>query len=181
MRIYTKTGDKGKTSLISGKSLYKSDTIVEVLGTLDELNALIGLSCSYGMPQSISSLLISIQGELFYAGSLLANSKSSAKSYAIFKGSTENLEKEIDKMSIKLPVLKNFILPGGSEEAANMHYCRVVCRRAERNLVCFMKKAHATKIDPLEMYINRLSDFFFVAARYINYKKNRKDIIWKNA
>lgn len=179
MRIYTKTGDKGKTSLISGKTISKSEPIIEVLGSLDELNALIGLSCSYGMPQGISNILINIQGDLFFAGSLLANTKSALKSYNRFKDSTENLEKEIDKLNIKLPLLKNFILPGGSEEAAKMHYCRVMCRRAERNLVTHIKKTKNNKIYPLEMYINRLSDFFFVAARYINYKKNYKDIIWK--
>lgn len=179
MKIYTRTGDQGQTSILKGKRLSKSDALVNVLGSLDELNASLGVITAEISLQYYINLIVCIQSELFYAGSILADLSAPLKSYKYFDGSTIELEQEINKLTAKLPELRNFILPGGTSEAATVHLCRAICRRSERDLVSYIKKTNSKKILAFEKYLNRLSDFLFVFARYLNYKKNRKDIIWK--
>jgi len=170
MKIYTKTGDLGQTSLIYGGRFAKSEDIFEVLGTLDELNALLGL-----MP---SNQIATIQSCLFELGALLANQMAKSADFAIFGDYTSQLEDTIDDLEEKLPTLRNFILPGGSSKAAYFHLARAVCRRLERALVRLYKKRTIGRKYTF-MYINRLSDLLFVLARTTNHKLRKKDIIWR--
>ena len=168
MKIYTKTGDLGETSTFRGKRISKSNIRIKANGTVDELNAAIGLviaSLDYG---EVKEQIIRIQNELFDAGadiSLGAEVLDISK-YKIQKAHIDRLEKEIDEMEKELSPLKNFILPGGSELGAFVHLARAICRRAERELVAVHQ---VEKTNPfLISFLNRLSDWLFVTARYIN-------------
>jgi len=195
MAIYTKTGDKGKTSLFGGKRVSKADLRVEAYGEMDELNSAIGVAIAKiqnsrlkddrPMAENIQNELIKIQNDLLKIGSILANpiSGRSFKRLNLEQGSTfmqkrvEHFEKLIDELSKDLPELKNFILPGGGEVGSMLHFSRSVCRRVERKIVALNKKG---KIDPrILAYFNRLSDLLFVIARFVNYKENKKEIIWE--
>lgn len=175
MKIYTKKGDLGKTSLyLSKKRLAKSKKIFTVLGTVDELNASLGLASKVKI-KSVQEVVISIQNDLFYIGFLLA---SPSRNQNLFEQKTLNLEKNIDKFDSQLPPLKNFILPSGSVYSIYFHISRAVCRRLERNLVLYIGQKRKGFTDILK-YINRLSDLLFVLARYVNYRASVRDIIWK--
>ena len=175
MAIYTRTGDKGKTSLIRGKRVLKSDLRVEVYGTIDELNSLIGVICS-GNNQilNIKRELIETQNDLLSIGSSLVNQQGVA---------LENLEKRvkefenfIDQMTVKMPKLNHFILPGGGRTGAMLHLARAVCRRLERKIV---KLSNKQKINTdILIYFNRLSDLLFTMARFVNFKEKRKEQLW---
>lgn len=154
MKIYTKTGDKGTPSLFNGLKVKKSNKIIEALGSLDELNAVLG---TIELPQ-----IVEIQKDLMLINASIAGFKT-----VIPKA--EKLEKEIDKMERTLPKLKNFILPQGQ-----LHVARAVCRRAERKVV----DSGRGQNDILK-YLNRLSDYLFVLARYENHKKRVREIVWK--
>jgi|SRR5690606_24817010 len=176
MKLYTKTGDKGTTSLIGGR-VSKDHIRVEAYGTIDELNAFVGKAVSELDPKVFQDLLQdleTIQHELFDCGGDLANVMKERK-YKLQESSVEALEKRIDTLSEEVPPLKRFILPGGSAPAASLHIARTVTRRAERQVVTLMNEVE--DIPPvIQKYLNRLSDYFFVAARIANYRLNVKDV-----
>jgi cob(I)alamin adenosyltransferase len=179
MVIYTRTGDKGQTSLLSGIRVSKADLRVETYGTIDELNSLIGgvLSMKY-LVSSIKKELIRIQKDLLSIGSTLANPdpKYSIQNTKYFSTRIIDFENFIDEMTEKLPPLKNFVLPGGGKAGSMLHLSRTVCRRAERRIVALNNKE---KIDTnIIIYFNRLSDLLFTMARFTNFKEKKKEIIW---
>ena len=180
MKIYTQFGDKGKTRLIGGQIVDKDNLRIEVYGTLDELNSQIGLVlCKTKLP-FVMEILTRIQNDLFRVSSLLAAPDEDSRSKLGFSVSSDDvafLENSIDFMDGELPALQNFILPGGTEAAALLHVARTVCRRAERNLARLM---HESEIAPeILIYLNRLSDLLFVAARYVNHSAAVPDIPWQ--
>ncbi|MEK4496907.1 cob(I)yrinic acid a,c-diamide adenosyltransferase [Ureibacillus sp. FSL W8-0352] len=176
MKIYTKTGDQGKTSLIGGR-VSKDHVRVEAYGTIDELNSFIGKAVTELDPnkfQDILKDLETIQHELFDCGGDLANVMKERK-YKLQETSVEALEKRIDVLSEEVPPIKRFILPGGSPAAATLHIARTVTRRAERQVVTLMNEVEDVP-GVIQKYLNRLSDYFFVAARAVNYRLNVKDV-----
>lgn len=181
MKIYTKTGDNGETSLFGGKRVWKDDLRIAAYGTVDELNAVIGIALTEIDDKELCSLLLSLQNELFVLGSDLATPLDKGnKGFVIPRIEKENyqrLELLIDKYEAKLPELKNFILPGGSKGAANLHLARTVCRRAEREVVSLSKNEEINS--EVEIYLNRLSDLLFVLARYQNFITGTADINWQ--
>lgn len=178
MKIYTKTGDLGETSLINGDRMSKSSEIFDLLGALDELNAHLGLA-SASRVSGVEKVITKIQKDLFSLGALLANPELKETDLDYIKHNTSDIEEIIDDLEKDLPKLNNFILPSGTKTAVNLHIARAVCRRLERTLVkCFLKKE--IKGNSILKYINRLSDLLFVLARYVNYKLGVKEVIWKN-
>ena len=180
MKIYTKTGDKGTTALIGGRRVDKNDARLEAYGTIDELNSFVGLLISF-LPDEDENrdFLLGIQNTLFDLGSCLAldTESGSAEKYNITFDAQkiQKLEAEIDKISQNLPPLKQFLLPGGTQTAAFCHVCRTISRRAERNIYTMSQKFFVQK--ELFEYINRLSDYFFVLARFMN-KNINKDFFY---
>ncbi len=173
MSVYTRTGDKGKTSLYQGKRVSKASLRIEAIGTVDELNSLIGVALS--QIKNLKKELIQIQNDLFDIGANLANP--SSKVFDLEKRVKE-FENKIDALTIKLPELNNFILPGGSLAGSQLHLVRTVARRAERRIIELSEKE---KVDEgIIIYMNRLSDFLFMTARFINYKAKKKENIWKS-
>ena len=181
MTIYTKTGDAGKTSLIGGTKVLKSNPRIEAYGTVDELNSYIGLVSDYCSDEDAKIILKEIQDRLFTIGAELAcDPKKDAKLPIpdLHETDVELLEKEMDRMDAELPRMKNFILPGGLPAVSFMHVARCVCRRAERG--CVHLKEKEGKVDALIIkYLNRLSDYLFTLARYTGMKNNAPEIIWK--
>lgn len=182
MKIYTKTGDKGETGLFGGERITKSSLRIEAYGTIDELNAFIGFAVSVITDDSIKILLNKIQNQLFTVGTDLATQENEKTKKLNIKRTPsyfyKDIEEEIDKYHTKLDELKNFILPGGSKGAALLHVCRTICRRAERNVVALNS---TVKIgENIIIFLNRLSDLFFVLARYENAVTGTPDIRWKN-
>jgi cob(I)alamin adenosyltransferase len=179
MAVYTKTGDKGITGLYKGVRKNKSEEIFDVLGTLDELNASLGL-VRLTKHRKASKIVSKVQDNLFLIGAMMAGGASGSDSLVISE-QTAFYEKSIDELSEKLPPLKNFILPGGSGDSAKLHYSRALCRRLERLIVMYYKKRSANRSfsQVILPNINRLSDLLFVLARYVNFKDGKKDVIWK--
>jgi len=180
MKIYTKTGDKGKTSLLSGKRVPKYHKRIEAYGTVDELNSFIGLLRSYELDNETNDVLESVQNQLFIIGSSLAmdEKRPEFKLPEINMGDIETLEAEMDKIENLLPKLKSFIIPGGSQSIAVCHVCRSVCRRAERLII---ELSDNEQIDELiVIYMNRLSDYFFMLARKVAFDNKIELPIWKN-
>jgi cob(I)alamin adenosyltransferase len=182
MKIYTKTGDDGSTGLIGGLRVSKSDPRIECYGTIDELNAAVGLSivAAPTSARELAEMLQAVQDDLFVAGSHLATPHDSPhrKSLpALDPAIVSRLEAQIDQADAKLPPLRNFILPGGTELAARLHLARTICRRAERLLVAFSPQAPDAAL--LLIYFNRLSDWLFVQARRANQIGGVEDVIWK--
>ena len=180
-KIYTKTGDEGTTSLIGGTKVYKSDKRIESYGTVDELNSYIGLVADYLIDEHTKITLKEIQDRLFTIGSSLAcdpDKEPLMKIPDLQPTDTLLLENEIDKMNEVLPEMKNFILPGGHVAVSTAHIARCVCRRAER--LCVSLKEDNSFIDPLVIiYLNRLSDYLFVLARYIGHLYHAIEIAWR--
>ncbi|HSU67538.1 MAG TPA: cob(I)yrinic acid a,c-diamide adenosyltransferase [Tepidisphaeraceae bacterium] len=178
MKIYTRTGDDGTTGLIGGVRVPKSDPRIDCYGTVDELNAAIGLAAVESDEPFLSELR-QVQAELFVIGSHLATPEQSRHKAALpvlGDAMVSRLESQIDAAEAQLPPLRNFILPGGSELASRLHLARTVCRRAERLLVSY-GAGHG--IPPLTItYLNRLSDWLFVQARAANQRENVQDIPW---
>jgi cob(I)alamin adenosyltransferase len=178
MKVYTKTGDKGETSLIGGVRIEKDDIRIESYGTVDELNSFVGLLSDRTNKQlnlkSVSIQLAQVQHYLFVVGSNLATSKESKTSSIpkLDENQIEFLEKCIDDFERELPVMTNFILPGGDELISLAHCCRTICRRAERRVVALQTNPDIVK------YLNRLSDYFFVLARYVALKLEKDEIKW---
>jgi cob(I)alamin adenosyltransferase len=178
MKIYTKNGDLGKTSLIGGKPILKNNIRIEAYGGVDELNAWIGLLADLIEEESTIQFLRYIQNQLFVVGSKLATpANSSFKAPELETGLLNKLEDEIDKMDEILTPLTNFILPGGHLTISYCHLARVVCRRVERNIVSL---SEIEQIDnQILAFINRFSDYLFTLARYHSNKLNVKEIVWK--
>lgn len=177
MKIYTKKGDKGKTSLFGGKDLFKDDQRIEAYGSVDELNSRIGVVMSLIENDKFHKYLIDIQNNLFTIGAILATDPRKLHLVKPFKEeSIGKVETWIDEMEESLPPLKNFILPSGSKLVAECHVARTVCRRAERRIVSLYKEAE----EPLDflVYINRLSDFFFVLARKMCLEEKCDENLW---
>ncbi len=179
MNIYTKTGDQGKTSLVGGLRIDKSDLALDVYGTIDELNSFLGYLQSKINTGSCHEILNRIQNQLFVLSAEIATpdaQKRAAYKDRISEEDIAFLEQTIDEISEKLPQLRAFILPGGSERGAICHIARTVCRRAERLLV---KWSQEQEIEPIWLkYLNRLSDLLFVFARYLNKIDGRQEIKW---
>ena len=180
MKIYTKTGDKGDTGLFGGERVSKSSERIEAYGTVDELNSFIGMAVVEVKDNEVKELLKKIQNELFTVGSDLATPDIEKNKKLNIERVQEKFcadaEKAIDYFEDKLEPLKNFILPGGSKSSALLHVCRSVCRRAERRVV---KLSSSEKIgENLVIYLNRLSDLFFVLARYENKAAGVPDTKW---
>lgn len=181
IKIYTKTGDTGKTSLIGGTKVPKSHIRIESYGTIDELNSFIGLvSDSINLEHS-KNILKKIQDRLFTIGSSLAcdpDKEPHMKIPDLKEADIIFLEKEIDNMNEELPPMKNFVLPGGDIAVSTAHIARCVCRRAER--VCVNMQQQDMFVEPLVIkYLNRLSDYLFVLSRYIGFKLNIAEVAWK--
>lgn len=178
MKIYTKGGDKGHTSLLGGRRVPKSDLRIEAYGTLDELNAHVGLLKDYDIAREHKDYLLVIQNDLFKMGSILACEVDPAvyKLANVEEEDISRMESRIDEMEKQLPMLKNFILPGGDIAVSQCHIARCVCRRAERYTVFLHEEE---KIDALIIkYLNRLSDYLFVLARRIASDKGIQEINW---
>ena len=177
MKIYTKKGDKGYTSLFGGKKLPKDDLRIEAYGTVDEFNANLGVLIASVQDQKYRDNLLEIQKNLFTIGAILATDPNKIHLVKPFKSdSIEDIENWIDEMESSLPVLQSFILPSGSLAVAQCHVVRTVCRRAERRIVSLYKESEE-KIDFL-VYINRLSDLFFVLARKICLDEDCIENLW---
>lgn len=177
-KIYTKTGDKGETSLLGGKRVQKNHQKIEAYGTVDELNSFVGLLMDQEMDARYRDILIRIQNHLFVAESLIATDEGSEKYPlpVLQANDITMLENEIDEMNKHLPALSHFILPGGNQAVSLAHVCRTICRRAERIIVGL---ATETQVDDLIIqYFNRLSDYFFVLARKLGYDAGLADRIW---
>lgn len=181
LKIYTKTGDLGKTSLIGGTKVPKSHIRIETYGTVDELNSYIGLLNDHINDAHSNEMLKEVQDRLFTIGSSLAcdpDKEPLMKMPDLKEDDIVLLEKEIDKMHETLPPMKFFVLPGGHAAVSTAHITRCVCRRAER--LCVNMQEHEIFVDPLVIkYLNRLSDYLFVLARYIGYINNVAEIPWK--
>lgn len=174
MALYTKSGDRGQTSLLGGSMVAKDDPRVEAYGSVDELNAVLGLVIAFSDVDDVSASLSRIQKDLFIIGSELAGGKKHISPSRI-----GDLEKEIDALWPELPPLKHFIIPGGSKTASLLHLARTVCRRAERQVVLLSSKEKKKMNPDIITYLNRLSDLLFTHARYVNYKKKKEELIWK--
>ena len=179
MKVYTKTGDNGETSLLGGTRISKGELQIESYGTVDELNSYIGLIRDKVKNQEISVELIGIQNHLFTIGSHLANDrkKNKIKLPEIKEIDVNRLEDEIDKMDKKLPVMNAFILPGGHTTVSYIHIARCVCRRAERQIVRLNINWKIPEI--IIKYLNRLSDYLFVLSRKIGKDLCSEEIEWK--
>lgn len=181
IKIYTKKGDTGKTSLIGGTKVLKSNIRIDAYGTVDELNSYIGVVFDHCNDEQAKIILKEIQDRLFTIGSELAcdpHKHTKVPIPDLHENDIELLEKEMDKMDAELPVMKNFILPGGMPAVSFMHVARCVCRRAER--CCVRLQEHDGAVDPLIIkYLNRLSDYLFMLARYTGMKNKAPEIIWK--
>ena len=180
-KIYTKTGDEGFTGLIGGTKILKSDLRIESYGNVDELNSYVGLVGDYITDRDVKDIINTIQNRLFVVGSLLAQDDGKDNKIKLPQLTEEDvllLENEIDKMNAELPELKHFILPGGHLLVSCIHITRSICRRAERG--CVSLKEHQLFVDPLIIkYLNRLSDYLFVLARFVGKQLNIKEVIWK--
>ena len=181
MKIYTKTGDDGQTGLFAGPRVSKDDPRIEAYGTVDELNAVLGLARCQSLPPEIDTILARLQNELFDLGAELATPNPKARGTDLISAAhIEALEKAIDHFDADLPPLKTFILPGGTPSAAWLHLARTVCRRGERRLVALMTQA-GEQIAPLPLvYLNRLSDLLFVLARAANQTAGKPDVRWEH-
>lgn len=177
MKIYTKTGDEGTTSLFGGKRVHKDDIRIESYGTIDELNSFIGLLNASFVDEGQNSVLEDIQKRLFTIGSNLASDPDKDMiTPDILEADVVALENQMDFMDEKLSPLRNFILPGGNTAVSYAHVCRTIARRAERRVITLDR---LSPVDPLIIqYINRLSDYFFVLSRYIGHTDSIPEIAW---
>ena len=178
MKVYTKKGDKGDTQLLGGSIVKKNHIKLECYGAIDELNAFIGNIYDQEISLPHKKNLLKIQNQLFNLGSCISfdGKKDKVKLPNVTEENIEMMEKEIDKMDATLPLLNNFILPSGLPTVSKCHIARTICRRAERNLVALGQKE---KANPLHLkYLNRLSDYLFVLARYINKINNVNEVKW---
>src|SRR5204863_5024578 len=179
LKIYTKTGDSGETSLFDNTRVSKADARVDAYGEVDEVNACLGAARAAGVDEEISSLIESLQKDLFALGARLADPSSRiaprVEKAVIGEAAVQRLEQAIDRLEETLPPLRRFILPGGSPSGALLHLARTVCRRAERRVIAL----GANAVEPvLIIYLNRLSDLLFVMARAVNHRSGVPEVEW---
>ncbi len=181
-RVYTRGGDHGQTSLVGGQRVSKATERLDAYGTVDELNAHLGLLAAMLPDDSEDKhMLEHIQNSLFNVGTNLATDQEHTPLYPsarLADGEIENLERTIDDITALLPECQGFILPGGTPEAAQTHVCRTVCRRAERCIVALSE--HAVVSPEIQQYVNRLSDYLFVLAKKLNFIAGKSEKIWQN-
>ncbi len=179
MKIYTKTGDSGSTSLFGGKRVLKSDLRIDTYGTVDELNSYIGLLRDQDVNHKRKDILIEIQDRLFTIGSILATESGNEKVKipSLADADIHLLEKEIDVMDAQLPPMRSFVLPGGHPSVSFCHIARTVCRRAERLVIALdaVEKINSRVIQ----YLNRLSDYLFMLSRKMSAELNAEETPWK--
>ena len=181
-KVYTRTGDKGTTSLVGGVRIKKNDIRLEAYGTVDELSAHLGLLVALLPDGDERQTLIRIQNNLFNVCTHLATDQSQTPLYPsarLADGETAFLEHEVDRLMALLPEKLGFILPGGTQAAAQAHVARTVCRRAERRIAALSEGAVVG--EEIQQYVNRLSDYLFVLAKIINFNSGHAEIIWENA
>jgi cob(I)alamin adenosyltransferase len=181
-RIYTRSGDAGTTRLASGHSVSKADLRVEAYGAVDETNACLGLARAHLPDPELDAMLARIQNELFDLGADLSTpakaDEAEGSVLRVLDSQVERLEAEIDALNDRLPPLTSFVLPGGTAAAAGLHMARTVCRRAEREAVRLVEAGEPVS-GPAMRYLNRLSDFLFVAARWAN-GRGEAEVFWKS-
>ena len=177
MKIYTKTGDQGKTGLYGGARVSKSSPRITAYGEVDELNALLGLASVETTHDPMKRTLGEIQAQLFTLGAQLASPKDAPKTEVITAKQVEYLERQIDAMDETLKPLRNFVLPGGTRASAVLHLARTVCRRAERSTVHLIEQGESVDKWVL-IYLNRLSDYLFTLARTANQLEKIDDVPW---
>ena len=179
MKIYTKTGDKGDTSLFGGQRVPKDALRIEAYGTIDELNSILGVVLADTADERIHETLAQVQSRLFDIGADLATPRPADKAAVkrIEPKDARPLEKAIDSAELLLKPIKSFVLPGGSPVAARLHFARTICRRAERAVVRLSR--HEDVGEGITVYLNRLSDLLFVLARYANHVSGVQEIKWK--
>ena len=179
-RVYTRTGDKGTTSLVGGVRISKSAVRLEAYGTVDELSAHLGLLVTMMPEDSERATVVRIQNNLFNVGTHLATDQSQTSlppSANLPVGELSFLEQEIDRLMALLPERQGFVLPGGTPAAAQAHVARTVCRRAERRIAALAEMAVVG--NEVQQYVNRLSDYLFVLAKIINFNSGQSEIIWQ--
>ncbi|HEX3776891.1 MAG TPA: cob(I)yrinic acid a,c-diamide adenosyltransferase [Polyangiaceae bacterium] len=179
MKIYTRTGDAGETGLFGGARLPKDDPRVEAYGTVDEANSYLGVARAFGLSAKTDAQLLQIQSDLFVLGAELAcaaGKEDKLKITLLGDSDIERLERWIDEGEAPLAALKNFVLPGGSAGAAELHRARTVCRRAERRTLTAGRTTVIRR--EISVYLNRLSDLLFVLARYENHVASVEDVPW---
>lgn len=180
MKIYTKTGDAGQTGVFGGPRVAKDDLRIEAYGTVDELNAAIGAVRAAMPPARIDEVLRRVQHELFIVGAQLATPDPAKKGVPMIADShISAAEQDIDHFEERLPPLKEFILPGGTAVAAQIHLARAICRRAERRVVTFSASGTESVAPTLLAYLNRLGDLLFVLARAANQHAGRSETAWR--
>jgi cob(I)alamin adenosyltransferase len=180
MKIYTRTGDSGDTGLFAGPRVRKDDVRIEAYGTVDELNAVLGLARCEPLPPEIDGVLERVQSELFSVGAELATPEPGKHGMMLIgDGHCTALEQAIDELEAALPPLKNFVLPGGSRGAALLHLARGVCRRAERRIVTLAHTPGHEVSPAILRYLNRLGDYLFVAARFANRRAGAVETPWR--
>ena len=181
-RIYTRTGDAGETALGSGERVSKANIRIAAYGTVDETNATVGVARLHTNGMKLDAMLARIQNELFDLGADLCvpdrGQKLEYEPLRILPKQYERLEQEIDELNAELAPLRSFVLPAGHAAAAQLHVCRTVCRRAERLIVELAALHNEPVSEGAIAYINRLSDFFFVASRWVNAKHGTGDVLW---
>ena len=181
-KVYTRGGDKGKTSLVGGQRVSKASIRLEAYGTIDELSSHLGLLATMLSDGDDKSMVLRIQNSLFNVCTNLATDQEQTPLYPsafLPEGEIARLEQEVDTIMALLPERQGFILPGGTQEAAQAHVCRTVCRRAERRIV---ELSETTKVSPeVQQYVNHLSDYLFVLAKKLNFIAGESEKIWKNA
>ncbi|MCB0636667.1 MAG: cob(I)yrinic acid a,c-diamide adenosyltransferase [Lewinella sp.] len=177
MKIYTKTGDAGETGLFGGQRLPKDDIRIEAYGTVDELNAVIGLLLDQVTDEPSRATLLTVQRRLFTIGAHLATAPEQlTTALDILPGDIELLEKEMDRMEADLPPLRHFILPGGHPAVSHAHLARTVCRRAERRVVTLAREA---EVEPIVIrFLNRLSDYCFMLGRHLARLEGAEEVTW---
>lgn len=177
MKIYTRGGDQGHTSLLGGERVPKNHPRIEAYGTVDELSSVIGVARSLAGDRALDGELAAIQHDLFEIGASLASPAGDERFPGASAERVAALETMIDRMESELSPLTSFILPGGSAQAASLHFARTVCRRAERKVLAMGDESMRT--GNTVVYLNRLSDLLFVAARFANLKAGIEDVPWK--
>lgn len=173
-KIYTRTGDKGETSLFGGKRVSKASLRVDTYGTVDELNSALGVAIAESTNEKVNRIVKDVQHDLLTIGSCLASPEKTEK--LGLEQRVIAFESQIDTLTEELPLLRNFILPGGGRTGAHLHLARTIARRAERKIIALAKEEVVDK--EVVMYFNRLSDLLFTLARFVNHSEKEKEIIW---